>query len=132
MSAKKRIKKAINQLSKIENPNDMIKDILDSLKEIVQNENEEKIQSLVNIVENHSLSYKERRDALTKLLEDGNKISFNYEKKNGAVRVVNVEWSDDYTYDIPPDDSDYIFLYDSDDDFFKHFKLDKISMVLVY
>ena len=132
----KKMRKAYKALNKIESPSDEMKMIIEALgTEIFVNSEETSIEDVINrdlsTFEDKTLSFSKRRDALTNVLENGAKIVFNYEKKDNSVRAVNVAWSDDYTYDIPPENSDFIFMYDEDDDYFKHFKLDKISDISI-
>ena len=143
MSVKK-MKKALKKLSAIKKPSKELNEVIYMLQDLIDTdgntealsqvqENQEKhtlIRNNLDKVEDVTLSYDERRLALTDVLEAGAKVSFNYQKKDNSVRSVNVVWNDDYTYDVPPEGSDFIYMYDEDDDFFKHFKIDKISSIV--
>jgi len=81
------------------------------------------------MVEDSSLSYNKRRKALTKVLKIVSDITFDYEKKDCSSRSVSVSYNEDYTYDKPKKEDNFIYMYDVDNDLFKHFKLDKISNI---
>jgi len=140
----KHIKKAIKNLRKIENPSEAILDIIKALESENRESNEivfgtsysvaeikevshEKIELFLEDVTDSTKSYAKRRAILTDILEAGFVVSFDYEKKDSTSREVTVEWNDDYTYDEPKEEADFIYMYDLKDDFFKHFKLDKIT-----
>jgi len=123
----KKIEKALKALKKIKNPSRNISDAIQLIEVELVPQGVDQIQELIDISMDRNETYEVRRQALSDALEKGAIISFNYEKKDGSSRVVNVEWNDDYTYDIPPEDSDFIYLYDMDDQWFKHFKIDKMS-----
>ena len=84
--------------------------------------NEKRIRKLNNEV----LSYSDKRNFINKILRSGEDLTFNYTKVDNSVRSVVVSWNDDYNYDIPDENSDFTYLYDSEAGIFKHFKLDKI------
>jgi len=81
------------------------------------------------IVEDSSFSYNKRRKALTKVLKIVSDITFDYEKKDSSSRSVSVSYNEDYTYDKPKKEDNFIYMYDVDANLFKHFKLDKISNI---
>ena len=143
MSVKK-MRKALKKLSAIKDPSKELNEIIYSLEDLISSEEngtalgevkeaQEKhilCREALDIVEDKSNSYRRRRSAICDVLELGATLSFDYEKKDGSSRVVNVAWDDDYTYDVPPIESDYINMYDIDDDFFKRFFLDKMSNIV--
>ena len=133
MSVKK-MKKALKALSKIENPSRGIDESIQLIEaEIDALENAPEtlleIDTLLRIGEDTNESFSVRRQAYSDALEKGAKMEFNYEKKDSSVRTVKVVWEDDYRYELPPEDSNFIYMYDEEDDKFKHFIFDKMSEV---
>jgi len=78
---------------------------------------------------NENISFRKKRKILTKILKKGVVISFDYEKMNGEVKQVHSKYNPDYTYDVPPKESNFIYLFDINADFFKHYKLERISNI---
>lgn len=86
----------------------------------------QEIQKLINKFHNTG-KYSKKRKALTEILRKNTILHFNYVKLNSEIKRVTVIYNSDYTYEIPPTDSDFIYLFDSDSGIFKHFKLLRIS-----
>lgn len=88
--------------------------------------NIEKIESLIQKFY-HTTRYSKKRKFLTNALKLGAILDFNYQKLNGEIKSYTIIYNPDYTYDIPPTNSDFIYLFDTHTEIFKHFKLLRIT-----